>query len=803
MAKKIKITKEQKEIIENYLLSEAGALDWAKNKLANLMGRYKVRGVSRFSWGGSEKIRKMDQEAGARIQQILDKQGNELIKNLDAKIKSENPDFPNTKDQQTFLKTVLEIGAVYDSIVAATQKKPNEEGYMLPDLANAIISDLREYVDKYMNVDLKTVYTTVNESINQELTEEQLKELDEYFGLNEQELSADDVRQSARDRREKAGGGEDFNNQKMQDLKSNRLPLTLAGVGASLGAFSWLVNTEWFKSLFEEIVKTPKIEYVKELVETKSSVIASIKPGEGMTQILNRLMKLNLNPNSSPTEFVNAVKELGGGNLQAGIEALCAKGGIFPKPSDAYSALEAIAKNPNAFGNTLGEMFQGQLAGTGKQVGDLLVTQTGGSLQGLIVNSIVKMVPKLVMTTTTKIGAGYAIAKGLGAILGPVGIGLVAAGVTVKLLRMKGQKSSRLATLDALYQSLRDIKGAILPSNNGDDKQGDDKQGDGKQGDGKQGDGNTTNGLYNDLKSLFQFIVNNKGTLGTGANSPSKSQSQTARQNLGGRNYQGGQIMKGGNRAQAGGQTQSGRERFFANQNYVRENEELVSEGKFFKDKQLIKFLNSKLRPDQLQKFEQLLTRIEYVRNTLRKGLAKTDDDVIKKFLNELDSNPIMSTDFTKLTSVNINDPQDVNTLVTFIKETLNTVYSSDFKFDNMVGKMKTLGGGNINKLEEVDANYSASNPNKSFTKDSQSRTTFKKNLAKFLKTLIGLFQYLHKLMTQGNKQQKQQPQQQSNQQQIFENAPESFNLLIERKKEVKGNVLESEINRMKSLMKY
>ena len=800
MGKKIKITKEQKQIIENYLLSEAGGLDWAKNKLANLMGRYKVRGVSRFSWGGSEKIRKMDQEAGARIQQILDKQGNELIKNLDTKIKSENPDFPNTKDQQTFLKTVLEIGAVYDSIVAATQKKPNEEGYMLPDLANAIISDLREYVDKYMNVDLKTVYTTVNESINQEITKEQLKELDEYFGLNEQDLSADDVRQSARDRRAKAGGGDDFNNQKMQDLKSNRLPLTLAGVGASLGAFSWLVNTEWFKSLFEEIVKTPKIEYVKELVETKSSVIASIKPGEGMTQILNRLMKLNLNPNSSPTEFVNAVKELGGGNLQAGIEALCAKGGVFPKPSDAYSALEAIAKNPNAFGNTLGEMFQGQLAGTGKQVGDLLVTQTGGSLQGLIVNSIVKMVPKLVMTTTTKIGAGYAIAKGLGAILGPVGIGLVAAGVTVKLLRMKGQKSSRLATLDALYQSLRDIKGAILPSNDGDDKQGDDKQGDDKQGDDKQGDGNTTNGLYNDLKSLFQFIVNNKGTLGTGANSPSKSQSQTARQNLGGRNYQGGQIMKGGNRAQAGGQTQSGRERFFANQNYVRENEELVFEGKFFKDKQLIKFLNTKLRPDQLQKFEQLLTRIEYVRNTLRKGLAKTDDDVIKKFLNELDSNPIMSTDFTKLTTVDINNPQDVNTLATFIKETLNTVYSSDFKFDNMVGKMKTLGGGNINKLEEVDANYSASNPNKSFTKDSQSRTTFKKNLAKFLKTLIGLFQYLHKLMTQGNKQQTPQQQQQ---QQIFENAPESFNLLIERKKEVKGNVLESEIDRMKSLMKY
>ena len=124
---------------------------------------------------------------------------------------------------------------------------------------------------------------------------------------------------------------------------------------------------------------------------------------------------MNLNPNSSPQDFLDGVKQLGGGNLQAGIDALSADGGIFTNPDGAKQALEAIAQNPSAYGDNLGQMFQGNLAGTGKQVGDLLVTQTGGGLKGMVVNTIVQMVPKIVMKTGVKVGAGYAVAKGLAA----------------------------------------------------------------------------------------------------------------------------------------------------------------------------------------------------------------------------------------------------------------------------------------------------------------------------------------------------------------------------------------------------
>ena len=73
---------------------------------------------------------------------------------------------------------------------------------------------------------------------------------------------------------------------------------------------SWLINKkdiEWFKSLFDVVTKNPSIEYIKQAVQEKTDVFASIKPGEGMTQIMNRLNGLNLNANSSPQDFLNGV----------------------------------------------------------------------------------------------------------------------------------------------------------------------------------------------------------------------------------------------------------------------------------------------------------------------------------------------------------------------------------------------------------------------------------------------------------------------------------------------------------------
>lgn len=795
MKNRIKITKEQKEMLENFLLNEGkhldeGLMDSIKYGLSKL-GRYKVDG----KFFGRSKI---DQEAGARIQQIIDKASNELIKNLHNEIKEKNPQFPNNKDPQQFLTTVMSIAAVYDSIVAATKKNPNEDGYLSIDAANGIINDLREYVKKFLDVDLTAVYSVVNESeqdlMNEEydITDEQMAQIDEEFGLSEQTpaLSNKDVRQNLNSKR---SGGDDFASSRMDTLKSNRLPLVLAGVGTSLGALGWMVQTDWFKTWLESLLGGDKI------VTSTKYITDSISGGEadskGFVNWASKIMGKNITNASGVQEFIN---KYGAENVSHMFDG----NGAGDSMEQVNKLQQLIKSNPNA---SVGEMFNK----ADQTFGDM---KAGRNLFGISKSAsfFATTVKKVLVSTLVK-GTGTVLATtlaGFGPVLAGVGIGLIATGALVKLMRIKGQKSSRAATLNALYQSIRNLEGGqglITPDIDPEKT--------------KQG-GVSTDGLFNDLKSLFQFIVNNRGTMGTGAKSPSKSQSDSARGSLGGRTYQGGQIMRGGNRAQAGGQTQSGRERFFANQNYVREGEEMLYEGKFFKDKRVVTYLSKNLKVDQLQKFEELLKRIEYVRNTLRKGLAKTNDNVIKGFLNQLNSNPIMITDFEALTKVNPDNEQDMRQIVTFIKETLNTVYSTDYKTvsnafsgkiknldpnnqytkdNSMVGKMKGLGGGNINKIVEIDAGYGASMPNKSFSKDAQSRTAFKKHLANFLKTLIGLFQYLYKLKTQGGNNQ-QQPQQQAggnNNQQA--NRPQIF----ERKVIPKEVLIENEIEKIKKLIKY
>jgi hypothetical protein len=456
-----KMLSENKLSQKEYQVLQEGAWESIKYGLAKL-GRYKAGGKI-FGKG------KIDQEAGAKIQSILDKKGNEVIKQLNDTIKKENPEFPNNKEGEKFLGTIIAIAEIYDSIVAATKKDPKEEGYLPTDAANSVIADLAEYVKKFLDVDLAGAYTVMD-------SEEEKVEDDEKLLTDEVGDITEDQASDTRAKLQAKAGDTKYDTKRMgkEGLKSNKLPMTLAGVGASLGAFSWLVNTEWFKSLFETITQNPSIEYIKKTVETKSDIFASVKPGQGITQVMNVVNNANpsslegikfLTPDSSPEDFIEALKKLGGGDVQAGINAITTEGGMCATPDDAKAVLNEIVKNPHGHGDNLKEIFQGKWAGTGKSMGDTLVTVPGATLKGLIVKTIVTAVPKIIMKTTVKTGAAYFALKGLGGILGPIGIGLVAAGALVKIMRVKGQKQSRSKTLNDLLQSLQPVKveGKTLP----------------------------------------------------------------------------------------------------------------------------------------------------------------------------------------------------------------------------------------------------------------------------------------------------------------------------------------------------
>jgi len=416
---------------------------WSKAKfLLSKLGRYKAGGKIL----GKGKI---DQEAGAKIQSIIDKKGNELIKGLHELIQQLNKkgkgEFPNNQDPDIFLDVILNIASVYDSMVASTKLKPDEEGYLPIDVVNSIISDLREYVKKYLDVDLKAVYSVMDSEEDKVDSDKEVLITDNDEHIDEDKSS--DVRKELQTK--KGEDAEEINSERMKTLKSWRLPLALMGAGASFGALSWLI--EYIFPAEKITTYTP--EEIKKITE---ETIGHVKPGDGMTQTFNSIKGLgvNLTPNSSPEEVVGVLNKLGGGDAHKGVEILTQKGGMFVKPELANDTLHQLVNNPTEHGDTLKEVFASNStrAGTGKIIGDTLATHDGGTITQMVVKSFIKWTTKTVIKKS-------AVALVAGPILKVLGIGLLGAGVLVKLFREKGKRQSRAKTLNDLLQSLQFVKG--------------------------------------------------------------------------------------------------------------------------------------------------------------------------------------------------------------------------------------------------------------------------------------------------------------------------------------------------------
>lgn len=496
---------ESLEFIENKDRLDEGAWESIKYGLSKL-GRYKAGGKI----FGKNKTTKAAQE---KIRTILNKESNKLLRKLDDEVRKVSPEFPNDKKRMTFLRGIITMGAFYDSIVEATKKKPDSEGYLPVDAANEIISDLREIVKKYLDVDLAGVYTTMESEEGKDnilteeeievlkwdvLTEEEVQMLDEKnflkraagavgkgigkigkgitkakdkvmdkaFGAKKgsDKPSRGGSGQSAK--MQKTSGSGEFESDRMgkKGLASNRLPIILNMVGGAMGAYSWLANTEWFKSLFQENISYTDTEQVREVVETKSEMLTAVKPGDGVYKLLNETTGIPVNANSTPQGFITQLEQIGGGDAHKGIDLLCEKGGVMMRPEDAAKGLHALVDNPQSVDN-MGEFFKAGASGTGKLVDPnsgldttLYGVKAGTSLRSIMIKSVPTLVTKYVTKTAVKTGAAYYTAKGLGKVLGPIGLALVLAGATVKVLREKGQRQSRAKTLDDLLQSLKDIK---------------------------------------------------------------------------------------------------------------------------------------------------------------------------------------------------------------------------------------------------------------------------------------------------------------------------------------------------------
>ena len=897
MANKIILTTEQHEKLLNHIVSEVvtesvnlhnedGTINegvWEKVKYGlSKLGRYKANGKI-FGKG------KIDKEAAAQIQSIINKQGNELIRNLDANIKQNNPKFPNNEKGNDFLNTVMEISSVYDSIIAGVGQNT-----IPADAANGIINDLRAYVKKYLDVDLTAAYSVVDEAEGNtlNLTEEEGNELDEAWELGEakrkpnpnqpelpfnqdnpqggepedispqielnpndtssrelavrnnqlavnnnkvattnpetgvgpvkpnnqvgpvkpetgleprtkvnvsgqatprqkqepdiEDLDYQDVH-NAKDVRAKlqakrGAGGKDFASTRMDTLKSNKLPMTLVGVGASLGAFSWLVNTEWFKTLFQTISKTPTVEMIKSTVANNTEIIGNIKPGQGLTQLMNAMNHAGITPNTTPEQFLEQVKILGGGDINAGINALATKGGIFVDPASAKAVLADIAQNPHGHGNTLGQIFKGKWAGTGRSVGDMLTCRDMGQVKGLIAGTLTKAIPTIVMKSAVKVGAGYAAAKGLGAILGPIGVAAVATGALVKIMRMKGQKQSRAKTLNDLYQSILNVNGGVgvikpetnpinidqasdvkqlgsvvnngLPQGNEPNTLGEPNNPQKQLGKGQNlsdylpkqdknfnnlqpkvkgelgGPDGKIDETYNSLIELFKFITSTEKNKGQGniqkfkvgdvvEYRPAKGAAKKVKiTKLPNENSKVAFVDIGKGKVI---DVDTSKLKPMSGQN----SEE--GDSKFITNYNLLTYLNKELGNQKLIEFEGFLTNVMKVKDTITK-VKPTGNKRVDGIVNKLKNNPIMKMKLSKFFDNDINDPEYYKSVKNEVNDLANTIYSSDFKNRSLMKDLLAMSQSNLSE---------------GFKDNEKTRRNIKKNLVIFISDSIALFKEL------------------------------------------------------------
>ncbi len=482
------------------------------------LGRYKAGGKIFGKKGTDDKARE-------EIKEIMKKESNKLLKQVHGEVLTVAPEFPNDRRKVTFLRGIIMYGQLYDSIVAATKKDAKEEGYMAPDVANAIIEDMRKVIKKFLDVDLKAVYS-VAESKEDNISEEEILELNKNFlaleseAINEEEeflkkltqlkdkamdklfgakKGADAEQKTTKGQSaklQKTSGETNVESERMKTLQSNKLPLILAGVGGALGALGWIAQTQWFKDLITTTVEHPAQFGEETFTKTVEQNLKVDPKGWSYTIQNNGFQDVtgkSLNFNQPASNLADAFKFYGGGDQTKGIEAMSNFLGGDAKGASVANITQQLADPSN---RTVGDIFN-KLEGTwGDKV---LMNQNGGAKQ-FIAKQVYTQTKKVLIkagftTTTTSVIGGKLVA--LAPVLMGAGIALVGAGALVKLLREKGQRQSRAKTLNDLLQSLVPVSVETKK-----------ETGEEGQGEGTEGEGQDT-GKVPSEKSIYPLMIKN------------------------------------------------------------------------------------------------------------------------------------------------------------------------------------------------------------------------------------------------------------------------------------------------------
>ena len=422
---------EQGEDFDSSVIEEGvwSKIKYYMAKLPNLEKGGKIFGRTKRTKAAAEKLE-------AAIAKAAEKGFGDFRK----KLESDYPEFPNMESKEEFMNALRDIGAVYDSIDAVVGKGIDAVS------ANAVVDALREYVSYLLDYELSDTYKHFNEG------QESEEDLEEAVG--KVASTAAPERRTPRRTGTAGGGGapEDPGTPKgkftkrgaqgdavdsatLAGLASNKLP-TILGLTGAAAVLAGLFAAS--PQALAALKKLRGLKNVKQVATGMQKISKTFGPadGEGFTQMVGRLTAGNPNafgPNTDPTKFFAAVKSLGiDPNNPTQFFQLGADQGAYTQ------AIKSGAK-------TLGEMFPASNK-------DFYLDK-GAQATSQIAKSVTKNLG------TLGAGGGAAVAAGqlaaASTLASTLGIGLVAAGAAVKLIRIKGKKSSRAQLLQDLSKELQ------------------------------------------------------------------------------------------------------------------------------------------------------------------------------------------------------------------------------------------------------------------------------------------------------------------------------------------------------------
>ena len=328
--------------------------------------------------------------------------------------------FPNN-DKDDFNNQIALVQKAYDTVVS-----DHKAGQIPTEQANLIIAVMRGMVIYFQDFAIADRYMYIKE---QEEGEGEEGEEEETMGAKEGAVAKN-----------------------VASAYSHKLPLRLAIGGGAFIAAGFAADTKLFQDFLLSLRDMGETIEVDEIVEkaTETLDLGEVKPGEGVIKVIRRLVpgKENFAKGAAGSDlgFLSDPKHKAVyGLLKAAMGA---------EPGTDVGAFEALVSSD---GNAFTTFVSGPMSGKG----GTMFAINKGKFQGQFEKIIGQSVERIKKRPARTIKNWFIKTAGiyLGPILKALGLGaIVAAGVSAAM-RFKGKRSSRMAQLTSLVDSMLDVTG--------------------------------------------------------------------------------------------------------------------------------------------------------------------------------------------------------------------------------------------------------------------------------------------------------------------------------------------------------